>query len=336
VRTANCLFCWILFATPELAAAAPSGEANTSVAAQSLFDEGKKLMGANDFRRACAKLEESQRLDPALGTLLNLADCWEKSGRLASAWSTFVEVQGLASSAGKTNVEDVARQRAAELAPKLSRLSIDVDGKEAPGIIVRRDGREVGAVQWGTSIPMDGGIHTVTVTAPARKKWEKTFELAGSGQTFALRVPALEPEIVPVDTTAALLGRADAERSTGVGSTSRNTGAGFGLTRTIAVGVGGLGLAGVVVGAMFGLKSMNLRNEGNELCSDGRCATQAGVDVKEQAKTSGNVSTAAFIVGGACLGAGVVLWLTGKPGKTDQGSTLLTLGPSEIAVRGTF
>src|SRR4051794_20217691 len=61
------------------------------VAAESLFDQGRDAMRKSDFARACGLLERSQKLDPAVGTLLYLGECYERSGRTASAWATFRE-----------------------------------------------------------------------------------------------------------------------------------------------------------------------------------------------------------------------------------------------------
>src|SRR6187549_3979092 len=68
-------------------AASPADES----LAESQFNEGRKLMEGGRPKEACPKFESSQRLDPALGTLLNLADCYERIGLLASAQRRFLE-----------------------------------------------------------------------------------------------------------------------------------------------------------------------------------------------------------------------------------------------------
>src|ERR1700712_4897702 len=60
-------------------------------AAESLFDDVLRAMKSGRFVDACPKLEESERIDPGIGTLLYLAECYEKTGRTASAWATFRE-----------------------------------------------------------------------------------------------------------------------------------------------------------------------------------------------------------------------------------------------------
>ena len=82
-------------------------------AAQSLFDEGRKLMSAGKYADACPKLAESQKLDPGVGTQFHLADCYEKLGQTASAWAGFLEAASAAKSMGQADREKVARERAA-------------------------------------------------------------------------------------------------------------------------------------------------------------------------------------------------------------------------------
>src|SRR5689334_22228130 len=60
-----------------------------AAAAQVLFDEGMRLMSRGDAREACPKLAEAQRLDPGMATQFRLAECYEKTGRRASAWALF-------------------------------------------------------------------------------------------------------------------------------------------------------------------------------------------------------------------------------------------------------
>src|SRR5262245_20973343 len=75
-------------ASPRAAAAQSSSDA---AAARALFAEGRKLLDEGKFNEACPKFQESLRLKPGIGTRFNLADCWEKSGRTASAWGEFLE-----------------------------------------------------------------------------------------------------------------------------------------------------------------------------------------------------------------------------------------------------
>ncbi len=112
-----------------------------TAAAQALFDAAKQLMAQGKYADACPRLEESQRLDPGIGTQFNLAACYEQLGRTASAWSMFLEVAGASKAAGQLEREKVARQRAAALEPRLIRLTITAPGRlpgRPPGEARRR------------------------------------------------------------------------------------------------------------------------------------------------------------------------------------------------------
>src|ERR1700681_1794781 len=67
---------------------------DSAAAAESLFNDAREAMAKKNFNQACAKFQESNRLDPAVGTLFNLANCEEQRGRLATAWTLFQQVIG--------------------------------------------------------------------------------------------------------------------------------------------------------------------------------------------------------------------------------------------------
>src|ERR1700683_67483 len=99
------------WATPSRAQE-PSADLANRTAAEALFSEGKERLRAGRFAEACTKLAESQQLSPGAGTLLNLADCYEKNGQTASAWTEFRASAALARTKGQTEREQTARDRA--------------------------------------------------------------------------------------------------------------------------------------------------------------------------------------------------------------------------------
>src|SRR4051812_37121593 len=171
-------------------ARAQSGD---SAVAQALFDEAKALMAGGQAAAACPKLEESQRLDPRSGTLINLASCYEQTGRLASAWGRYVDAAASAKLQGNSEREQVARERAAALVPRLSKLAIVLAPalSALPGLELRRDGAVVGQPAWGVALPSDPGQHKVSATAPGHRPFEATVTVAGEGQTSTVNVPEL-------------------------------------------------------------------------------------------------------------------------------------------------
>ncbi len=137
-------------------------------------------MSQGDYAQACGKFEESQRLDPGLGTLFHFADCEERLGKTATAWAAFLDVASEARAHGEADREAVARARAATLAPALARLTIDPGpSKDAPSFVVTRDGSPVSAAGWGVPIPVDPGTHAIAVHARNKRSWTLTVEAVG-------------------------------------------------------------------------------------------------------------------------------------------------------------
>ena len=77
--------CLLLCSLTSAGAALAEPSAADRSAAQALFEQARDLMKQDKAAEACPKLEESQRLDPGVGTQFNLAECYVKMHRTASA-----------------------------------------------------------------------------------------------------------------------------------------------------------------------------------------------------------------------------------------------------------
>jgi len=86
----------LLVCTADPAAAQPADRATP---AEDFFQRGNALLEAKDYAKACPLLAESFRLDPAGGTVQNLAICYEAQGRWASAYAKFVDLRDRSSRA---------------------------------------------------------------------------------------------------------------------------------------------------------------------------------------------------------------------------------------------
>ena len=151
-------------------------------------------MDAKDYPAACPKFAESQKLEPAPGTLLNLADCYEKSGQTTSAWATFKEAAKSAASRNRADWVATANARANALAPKLASLAINIGGPaDVAGLRVERDGVVVERDAWGTAVPLDPILDVLAATATGRKAWTKRVDVPPA-KNIVVDVPVLESD----------------------------------------------------------------------------------------------------------------------------------------------
>ncbi len=146
------------------------------VAAEALFEAGRKAVQKGDYASACPRFAESQRLDPAAGTLLNLADCEEHIGHLATAWESWQEAIALLPV--DDNRRPTAKKRAAAIEQRVPHLTIRLAPDAPRDARVRRDAVELGDASLGIPLPVDAGSHEVHVTAPGRQDFSTTVTLA--------------------------------------------------------------------------------------------------------------------------------------------------------------
>lgn len=295
-------------------------------AAQALFEQARSLVEQERFAEACPKLAESERLDPGIGTLLWLADCYENVGQTASAWASFKEAAAAAAQKHDGR-EHVARDRAARLESRLSRLTISVAaGAAIEGLRIHRDGMLVGAAEWGLPLPLDPGSHTVTATAPGRQRWSSTVLIGTGEQPAPITIPVLAPD--PADssegdtprphpgpesaTSAASVGEGPtdlrpSDRPSPASGSDPNRGNG---QRIVGVTVAAAGLAAIAVGAVysFDAKATYDQSNSNGHCQpDNVCDTTGRAD-RSRASSMALVATVAMGAGAAGAAAGALLF----------------------------
>jgi hypothetical protein len=275
-----------------------------AAAAEALFAEGKRLAQEGQFAAACPKFEESQKLDPGMGTLYRLADCYEHVGRTASAWAAFLEVASSAKAASQQERADDAKKRADALEPNLAKLVIRVTEPDVAGLIVKRGEIVVGRGQWNTPLPVDPGDVSIEASAPDRMTWRGTAKVA-ERSSAEIAVPRLDRR--PETKTKA---------SPAPDQTPASGDSGLGTQRTLAIVAGVAGLAGIGIGSAFGLVSMSKKSDADGACDANNVCDTNGVAARHDAITAGNVSTVAFIAGAALVTTGAVLWFTAPSSRT--------------------
>jgi hypothetical protein len=288
--------------------------------AEALFEEGHRLMIAQDYANACPKLAESQRLDPAPGTVLNLAACYEREGKTASAWAAYKAAQAATQAAGQKERAAAAARKATELEAKLSRMTFTVSpDARMGGLEIRCDGEPVREPEWGTALPYDPGPHDVEVRAPGRRAWHTRAELRADRDRATIAIPVLEAEPAAVaEPASGGPGGVQIVRESGPSEAAPET-KGRGRTQRLAGAlVGGVGVLGLGVGIFTGLRAKSTYDDATAACGGTRCPVGSpGLSLRDDATSWATASTVGFIAGGALLATGALLFLT-APHETAQ------------------
>jgi len=275
--------------------------------AQSLFEQGRTLMKDGRFAEACPKLADSQRLDPATGTLLNLAVCHEKVGLTATAWSEFHDALSQARREDRDERARFARQHIEALEPVLSWLTI----VRAAGtrVDVRLDGALLGEATLGAATPVDPGRHAVEADAPGKRPWKADVDVGPNGDKKVVEVPDLQdegPRVAPMTWTSHP-GR-----------------------RVAGIVLGGVGVASLAVGALAGIQAASKWSARRNDCPGDVC-NAAGLDEDTTSRHLAAVSDLGLGLGVVALGAGTVFVLMSK-GTESRADVRADVGPGHAGL----
>jgi hypothetical protein len=295
------------------AGTAHAQNATDSATAETLFNEGLALLEKKKIAEACPKLEASQRLDPGVGTLLYLADCYQQMGRTASAWGTFREAAYMAKDR-KDDREPVAIESARGLEPKLSYLTVEVTPPPGVTLEIKRDGKVMADAAWNTAIPVDPGSHTLEVSAPGKLPWSTTFTIGEGPRQESVVVPTLEDApVAPAPVAPAAPAPAEpVDRP-------------LGMQKTLGWTLLGVGSAGLISSGILALLARGDNNDANAECRPDRIrlCNPEGVALGESAHTKATWSGVTAGVGLAALGAGVTLLLVAPSSTESAGGVAL-------------
>jgi hypothetical protein len=307
-----------------LAAARPAA-AQSKEQAAALFQEGREAAKRGDYTTACAKMEESYRLDAAHGTLINLADCQERLDHLATAAQRFQEA------ADKLDPNDdrlpAVKQRIAALAPRVPKLIVELSTNAPVSTRVTRDGILIAPTSLKKALSLDPGPHVIVASADGREDRQYRID-AGAGRTEHVVVepgPPAGSEAAP-------------------GTTGAPASGGRAPLRIAGFVVGGVGLAFLGAAVGTGLVLPSKQSTVNQNCGPAagllpNHCNATGFDAAQSGKTLSAANTATWVVGGIAVATGVTLVVVGFVGKDKPAAPVpvgISAGLASAAIRGRF
>jgi hypothetical protein len=332
LRTLLCAGATALLVT---AVAAPSSAQQSDAMAEAMFRQARELMKGGNYEQACPKFAESQRLDPKLGTLLNLAVCHDKQGKVASAWAEFSTAASMARREGRADREKFANDQMKLIEAKLPQLVLKPQVTSAD-MQVTIDGRMINAVMFNSPLPVDPGTHSVTAKAAGKREWSTTVEVpAGKGET-PLLIPPLEDEPVATSDPAPPVAPTTPAPAPAPASEPKPAEADGGGDYTWLAATGfAVGGVGIVVGAITGGMTLSKGSDISDTCNGDSCpADQA--DAISEANTLANVSNVGFAIGGVGLVVGVIALLISGDDSSEAATLSPRLGPGGADLRWRF
>ncbi len=317
----------LLTGSVPIASAQPSQQQTQAIAR---FDEGRTLMKDGKFAAACTAFEQSQELDPASGTLYNLAGCYVKVGKLASAWGAYRELSERDTNA--TRRADATKQ-AGGLAPRLPRLVITAPDAPAD-LLVQLNGLDVTKL-LGIDNPIDLGPHEVVARATGFAEARIAIDVTVEGKTTPVEI-----RLVPLAPAAVTTVAPDA--STRAPASGTFEPAHHSRRKLYGAVTGGVGLVGIAAGVVFGSRARTRWHAAQAICGtddqvcDNPALIQSANDLASEARSAARASTIFSIAGGVLIAAGVVIIVTAPHEHAVQLAPTASATGAGLTLGGTF
>lgn len=267
-------------------------EPSRATEAERLFREGRALVERGDFKDACVKFTESEKLDPAPGTLLSLADCEEHERHIVKAREHYqLAASGFPKNDPRRNF---ANGRAVALEKRIAHVTYHLVAEGA----IRVNDVVLSRSDLDVATATDPGEVRVEVTAAGHHPKTMTVTLAeGETRTIECELgPPIEeakPAAPPLPTPTA----APPHKSSD-------------LRRPLAFAALGVGGVSLVVGGVTGLLAANNASTVKDHCDPNYVCDQEGVDAASAGQLFAPLSTITLVAGVVLVGTGAFLYFT--------------------------
>lgn len=302
----RCLLLASVVTLSSVSGTALADEAADRATARALAGEGHNALLRRDFEQALDRFRRADALVHAPTLAVGIARSLAGLGRLVEAQEEYQRVirEGVAPSDPQPwqRALENARQELAQLKPRLAWLTVQVTGAATPAVFI--DEAELPQAAIGVQRATNPGRRTVRVTAPGYVPVERTLTLAeGQRRTLAIELER-DPAAVAMGNNASAAQAAPANWTSSAPITSEQPE----RSRTPAYVAFGVGGAGLVVGTVAGLLTLNAKSTLDEECPNDSCPP-AEQDTLDRYRTYGTISALGFGVGVAGIATGTTLLL---------------------------
>ncbi len=275
--------------------------------ADKLFDDGRKYLASKEFALACTAFEQSQEADPAIGTQLNIALCYEDWGKVTAAYRAYVEAERLAKDK-KDDREAGARMKVDQLAPKVPHLQVEIPADADIAMTFELDSKEIDKAKLADDQLVEPGKHRIMARLAGRPATETVVDLKeGERKKVTLIIPHVEVKYV---TTGG----------------KRKKGRFYGGATMTIMGTAAMGIAGYV--------SLVARQDYADAvaeCPMTACQNQGAFDATQDARKRANLMTFVGAGGGVVVAVGLYLALTSRTPKVTERVTIAPMiGPDSV------
>jgi hypothetical protein len=342
-----CLLGAVLALASPLGAQASEGSSTISArpSAEALYQEGVRLSERGQLEEACQKFEASEALDVAVGTLLRLADCRERTGRYASAWSRFREAGSLAAAQGMKERARIAAVRSAALERKMARLVVEVPPAPPDGYTVKLGDVTIPSASFGTPLPLDPGTVQVEASAPGHAPYRRYVAIPrGEGARVQVSIPPLESRsdgaARPLLVRESPLAPSSPSPPWSPPRRARARDPGH-APRVVGLTLAATGGVGLATGGVLALLANDRRGEARERCPEGpRDCSARAVELEDEAARARTWAAISSAVGGGLALAGLVVYLTAPSSRRPE-NLALSIAPDArggvtLRARGAF